>query len=198
MMGNRWSAIATRLPGRTDNEIKNVWHTHLKKRLNKQDHTSNSHAKVTKKNCEIANKNLTSNSNNSYSLSETSSSTSNQVPNSSQQTYNTSDDFSSLTDVSSVSVPNKTSSTLDAHEIDAKEFKLDEYPIIDDTFWSIEEFSYDDIDIDFDYSNIIQDEMTLHAPEKLSSNSTIIQGDNLDFWLDVFCSASGVPHLPEF
>ncbi|KAE9460663.1 hypothetical protein C3L33_07409, partial [Rhododendron williamsianum] len=29
----RWSAIAARLPGRTDNEIKNVWHTHLKKKL---------------------------------------------------------------------------------------------------------------------------------------------------------------------
>ncbi|XP_010533288.1 PREDICTED: myb-related protein Myb4 [Tarenaya hassleriana] len=33
MLGNRWSAIAAKLPGRTDNEIKNVWHTHLKKRL---------------------------------------------------------------------------------------------------------------------------------------------------------------------
>lgn len=32
-MGNKWSAIAAQLPGRTDNEIKNVWHTHLKKRL---------------------------------------------------------------------------------------------------------------------------------------------------------------------
>ncbi|KAJ9169611.1 hypothetical protein P3X46_017780 [Hevea brasiliensis] len=37
MLGNRWSAIAARLPGRTDNEIKNVWHTHLKKRLSKQN-----------------------------------------------------------------------------------------------------------------------------------------------------------------
>ena len=33
----RWSAIAAKLPGRTDNEIKNVWHTHLKKRLAQQD-----------------------------------------------------------------------------------------------------------------------------------------------------------------
>ncbi|XP_010531988.1 PREDICTED: myb-related protein Myb4 [Tarenaya hassleriana] len=31
--GNKWSKIASHLPGRTDNEIKNVWHTHLKKRL---------------------------------------------------------------------------------------------------------------------------------------------------------------------
>ncbi|KAI0529332.1 hypothetical protein KFK09_001879 [Dendrobium nobile] len=33
MLGYGWAAIAARLPGRTDNEIKNVWHTHLKKRL---------------------------------------------------------------------------------------------------------------------------------------------------------------------
>ncbi|ONK57073.1 uncharacterized protein A4U43_C10F16330 [Asparagus officinalis] len=33
IVGNKWSAIAAQLPGRTDNEIKNFWNTHLKKRL---------------------------------------------------------------------------------------------------------------------------------------------------------------------
>ncbi|XP_023771382.1 transcription factor MYB16 isoform X2 [Lactuca sativa] len=33
LLGNRWSAIATHLSKRTDNEIKNYWNTHLKKRL---------------------------------------------------------------------------------------------------------------------------------------------------------------------
>ncbi|XP_071705927.1 transcription factor MYB16 [Rutidosis leptorrhynchoides] len=33
LLGNRWSAIATHLSNRTDNEIKNYWNTRLKKRL---------------------------------------------------------------------------------------------------------------------------------------------------------------------
>ncbi|XP_071724692.1 transcription factor MYB17-like [Rutidosis leptorrhynchoides] len=32
LLGNKWAQISSHLPGRTDNEIKNFWNTHLRKR----------------------------------------------------------------------------------------------------------------------------------------------------------------------
>ncbi|TYJ22667.1 hypothetical protein E1A91_A08G140700v1 [Gossypium mustelinum] len=48
LLGNRWSLIAGRLPGRTDNEIKNYWNTNLSKRLLSQGIDPNTHQTLPK------------------------------------------------------------------------------------------------------------------------------------------------------
>ncbi|KAK9724316.1 hypothetical protein RND81_05G063600 [Saponaria officinalis] len=177
-MGNRWSAIAARLPGRTDNEIKNVWHTHLKKRLNKQNQTQkpSSKTKLTNKKCNNNDQNI-----NNFTISN---STSSEAPNSSQQSY-TSEEFSSIAEVSSVEEQNK-------HEL-----LFDELPIIDDTFWSTQEISYDDICMDdFVFPEIIQDNN--FSTMCLKNNGQVNEVEYMDFWLDVFVNSGGPLELPQF
>ncbi|XP_004246186.1 transcription factor MYB53 [Solanum lycopersicum] len=58
LLGNKWSKIASHLPGRTDNEIKNLWNTHLKKKLFKSGIDPVTHQPITDPNLLLSLSNL--------------------------------------------------------------------------------------------------------------------------------------------
>ncbi|CAN4128137.1 unnamed protein product [Withania somnifera] len=60
LLGNKWSRIATHLPGRSDNEIKNLWNTHLKKKLLKSGIDPITHKPITYPNLLLSLSNLMS------------------------------------------------------------------------------------------------------------------------------------------
>ncbi|XP_050372310.1 transcription factor MYB14-like [Argentina anserina] len=172
-LGNRWSAIAARLPGRTDNEIKNVWHTHLKKRLQKHDNT-------TSPTCSTSN--LTSQyAEPEYVHFESATSHASVSPQPSS-----SDDVSSVTEASAAMGHNM---------IKDEKFELDAtFPHIDDSFWSEALSADNSSDIPLEFLEGANDRT---QPQVLFPSC---MGDGMEFWYDLFIKTGdgGTPELPEF
>ncbi|KAE8662513.1 Transcription repressor MYB6 [Hibiscus syriacus] len=183
-LGNRWSAIAARLPGRTDNEIKNVWHTHLKKRL-KPNHGSNDNKRQTKPNLD------SSKEQQPMDFLRTTADTPGSPPESTSEvsTVTTSENNS-----------NMCTTKIETHEDHVSE--------IDENFWS-EVLSADNSGMAGDF-RVFGSDTQLHHQYFPSSpllklepvndyGTTIYESDtNMDFWYNLFARVGDLSELPKF
>jgi myb proto-oncogene protein len=196
LLGNRWSAIAAKLPGRTDNEIKNVWHTHLKKRLiktNNNQPNSNTKKRASKSKIKRTDSNSSTiiqshepynNSPNNYFIEmETTSSNS-----------NFSSDFSSQ----GKNIDNSINNFEDPEDSFVTMLEIDE------SFWS-ETVTDDEISSTMPSNSsmtIISNELPNQQYPIDNSvenfQKSFDDDDGMDFWYDLFIRSGESTELPEF
>lgn len=178
---SRWSAIAARLPGRTDNEIKNVWHTHLKKKLN-QNNVTIQDAKQQLK-CEI---NVTRESELAHLNYPPGVEISRHIPMSPQS-------FSS--DLSSVTIGETNNINVKVENMDSS----DNFPEIDESFWSEPQVNENSsmpsgfLEVTEDF----QQQFPVNSIDMVEPHgSPNIFYDGMEFWYDLFIRAGGIQELP--
>ncbi|CAI0558866.1 unnamed protein product [Linum tenue] len=186
LLGNKWSAIAAKLPGRTDNEIKNVWHTHLKKRLLKQkknqgggNYSPQQFSSVQE--CSVS---ATANTSETESTESQSDAALSHQPSSSGSGA-----------VFSVSSDNLIAATASNYvEILPEE---EEFPVlIDEAFWSAPEEEESGEYLQFDPQINPLDFSVLNPDEGMNGGGGFPRIDEgMDFWYDLFVQAGGIEGL---
>ncbi|XP_058724284.1 transcription factor MYB4-like isoform X3 [Vicia villosa] len=190
LLGNRWSAIAAKLPGRTDNEIKNVWHTHLKKRLlktNNNHHNSSTTKSVSKPKIE------TPHSNSNLSTLTQSYEPSN-GPNYFLEIETTSSNGTSSSDFSSQSQGKSIDSIINCEDPEDSLVTMLE---IDESFWS-ETVTDDEISSTMTSNTELPNQQHPFNNSLENFQNSFDDDDGMDFWYDLFIRSGESTELPEF
>lgn len=162
------------MPGRTDNEIKNVWHTHLKKRVQ-----SNQVAQEPEK------KNAMIEKESRHTLIQLNSGLMHPrfhdprlLSGSPEQSYD---------EISCTATDSSTTSGENTNDVGVKEesFSSEEFPVIDESFWS------ETLSMDF---SALEGPTSGPPGEPLGSFGASTN-DDMDFWLRVFMEAGDLQAL---
>nr|QSD99583.1 MYB family transcription factor [Melilotus albus] len=190
MLGNRWSTIAARLPGRTDNEIKNVWHTHLKKRLTQNQHAHNNSPKRNKKQTNL-DFDVDASKSDQDAKQEQNHDDDRPQCSSDMSSHNNSSIATSNND-NDISINNNNNGVVDSAE---NNFALD------DDFWSEVLSSDNSSNETSGVMDIGADNYQFQAPlvteEGVFSSSSLSLCQDMDFWHDVYARAEEITELLE-